>query len=103
MPNAYQRHSVNYIYLVIEAKKSPTWYKKYYSDNLLFTEVLLNGHTEHQHKNFAINISSAERAILDMLYHFLRYHSFGESYQIMENVITLHPKIYQYLLEFDQG
>ncbi len=87
-------------------EKLPTWYHKYnwnvntnYSANQLFPEELSTGYTEYSHKNFTINISSAERAMVEMLYHFPKHHSFDECYQIMENLITLRPKVCQELLE----
>jgi len=103
----YLSESLNNLYLFgYRGEKLPTWYRKYhwevntnYSANQLFPKNLTIGQTEHSHKNFTIKISSAERAILEMLYHFPRDHSFDECYLIMENLVTLRPKVCQVLLE----
>lgn len=87
-------------------EKLPTWYKKHkwkvethYSANQLFPKGIDFGFTEYSHKNFKINISSAERAMIEMLYHFPALNSFDDCYQIMENLTTLRAKVCQNLLE----
>ncbi|MBS3742285.1 MAG: type IV toxin-antitoxin system AbiEi family antitoxin [Candidatus Cloacimonetes bacterium] len=103
----YLSDSIKDIFLYgYRGEKLPTWYKKnlwkvatHYSAFKLFPRDTVIGFTRYSHKNFKIKISSAERAMLEMLYHFPKYNSFDDCYQIMENLVTLRSNVCQNLLE----
>lgn len=84
--------------------KLPYWFKSYnwcieiqYSmTNLFNTDI---GLIKEDFNSFWIKISSAERAMMEMLYFVPQKQSLNESYLIMENLITLRPKVIQCLLE----
>lgn len=82
----------------------PSWFKAYdwkveidYSMTTLFNNDL--GLTEESFDSFSIRISSAERAIMEMLYLVPQKQTLNESSLIMENLVGLRPKIVQALLE----
>jgi hypothetical protein len=85
-------------------EKLPSWFKAYgwkveihYSmTNLLNNDL---GLTEEDFGTFSINMSSAERAIMEMLYLVPQKQTLNESSLIMENLVSLRPKIVQVLLE----
>jgi len=85
-------------------EKLPSWFKAYdweveihYSMTNLFNNDL--GLTEENFGPFSINISSTERAIMEMLYLVPQKQTLNESSLIMENLVSLRPKIVQPLLE----
>jgi hypothetical protein len=57
------------------------------------------GLTKEDFGTFSISISSAERAIMEMLYLVPQKQTLNESSLIMENLVSLRPKIVQALLE----
>ncbi len=85
-------------------EKLPGWYKKFdWQINTHFTanQLFVNdtGLKSFTHREFEILISSPERAILEMLYHFPKYHTFDECFHVMENLVGLQPLLCQKLLE----
>lgn len=62
----------------------------------LFSSEL--GFVEHDEKNFAIRISSPERAMLECLYLAPKRMDLVECFQIMESLATLRPKVVEGLL-----
>ncbi len=87
-------------------EKLPSWYRKYnwkinsyLSSNQLFSKTILTGLINYKYRDFEIQISSPERAIFEMLYHYPKYHSFDECFHVMENLVGLQPNICQILLE----
>lgn len=55
--------------------------------------------TDVEQKNFSIEVSNSERAILEYLYHVPKLHSFMESHELMEGLNNLRPNKVQSLLE----
>jgi hypothetical protein len=87
-------------------QKMPTWFNKYswdaeivYSSTKLFPDSLVEGFSEFKIKEFAIKISSPERASMEMLYHVPNNVTFEEAFLIMENLMSLRPDVVQSLLE----
>lgn len=85
-------------------EKLPSWFKAYdwevevhYSMTNLFNNDL--GLTKEDFGSFSIKISSAERAMMEMLYLVPQKQTLNESSLIMENLVSLRPKIVQALLE----
>lgn len=85
-------------------EKLPRWYQNYnwsvkthYSASQLFRDS--TGMKPYKYRDFKILISSPERAILEMLYHFPKYHTFDECFHVMENLVGLQPIQCQNLLE----
>jgi hypothetical protein len=84
----------------------PSWFKeynknikiKYFTPNL-FGKTPLIGLTKRDYGSFSIKISSAERAILEVLYLIPHEQPFEESCLLMEGLTTLRPAIVQQLLE----
>jgi hypothetical protein len=93
------------IYLITSTKKNlPSWFKnynwlqpvEYIKTSMLQSEV---GFINFEEKNFSIQISAAERAILECLYLAPDKIDLIECYQILEGLVNLRPKILQELLE----
>jgi hypothetical protein len=85
-------------------EKLPSWFKAYdwevefhYSMTNLFNNDLAL--SKEIFGTFSISISSAERAIMEMLYLVPQKQTLNESSLIMENLVSLRPKIVQMLLE----
>lgn len=85
-------------------EKLPSWFKAYdwqvevhYSMTNLFNNDL--GLTKENFATFSISLSSAERAMMEMLYLVPQKQTLNESSLIMENLVSLRPKIVQALLE----
>jgi hypothetical protein len=55
--------------------------------------------TKAEHRDFTICISTAERAIFEMLYDVPRLQGFDEADKIFESLMTLRPRLVQRLLE----
>lgn len=82
----------------------PRWFKNYswgypvqHSKTSFLPQGL--GLTVHEEKNFTINISAPERAILECLYLSPRKLDLIECYHLMEALSNLRPKVVQDLLE----
>ena len=95
---------VNFYLFGHRGEKLPRWYLNYnwdvqthYTANQLFRND--TGLKSYRYREFEILISSPERAILEMLYHFPEYHTFDECFHVMENLTGLQPKLCQNLLE----
>lgn len=71
---------------------------KYIRTNL-FDYKSLPGYSVFETKGIEIKISSAELAMLEMLYMIPKYNSFEEAYLIMEGLTTLRSRHVQQLLE----
>jgi hypothetical protein len=85
-------------------EKLPSWFKSYnwgievdYSMTKLFQTQL--GFVEEDYGSFSLEISSPERAILEVLYLVPHKQTFEESSLLMENLITLRPVVVRQLLE----
>lgn len=85
-------------------EKLPSWFKSYdwgvevnYSMTTLFQTS--SGFVEEDYGTFSINVSSPERAILEVLYLVPGKQTFEESSLLMENLITLRPLVVRELLE----
>jgi len=82
----------------------PRWFKNYSWGNPVqhaktsFLPQAL-GLTVHEERNFTINISTPERAILECLYLSPRKLDLVECYHLMEGLSNLRPKVVQELLE----
>lgn len=80
-----------------------TWLKKYNQITLKRTEIFnykkKEYFTNHPINQFEIIISTPELAIMEMLYLVPNEQSFEETYEIMEGLSTLRPKLVQRLLE----
>lgn len=82
----------------------PRWFKNYawgYPVQHIKTSLLPEGLavTPHEEKNFAITISTPERAILECLYLAPTKLDLVECYHLMEGLSNLRPKLIQELLE----
>ena len=82
----------------------PRWFKNYawgYPVKHIKTSLLPEGLglTPHEEKNFAITISTPERAILECLYLAPTKLDLVECYHLMEGLSNLRPKLIQELLE----
>lgn len=90
-----------YIY-GFRGEKLPKWFKDNYQNiEIVKSEFLpMNiGMQYFDNKDFKINISTIERAILEMVYLAPNKNSLNEIYQLMETISVLKPKIMQELLE----
>ncbi|AFY71959.1 hypothetical protein Pse7367_3733 (plasmid) [Thalassoporum mexicanum PCC 7367] len=82
----------------------PAWFRshdwqvelQYIKTSFLPAEL---GMINHEEKTFSIDISTAERAILECLYLAPRQLDLLECYQVMEGLFNLRPKLLQQLLE----
>jgi len=86
--------------------KLPAWFKKHdwgvnirYAMTKLFHSSTDCGLTTHDLKSYSINISTPERAIMEVLHLVLHGHSFEEAGLLMEGMTTLRPRLVQDLLE----
>lgn len=101
----YLSNRMDRIYLFgNRGEKLPRWYLNYdweiqthYTANQLFQDD--TGLKPYKHRDFDMMVSSPERAILEMLYHFPEHHTFDECFNIMENLVGLQPSLCQNLLE----
>ena len=87
-------------------EKLPEWFKSYewevdvrYVMTGLFGNDPGQGLTTYNTGNYAITISSSERAAIELCYDVPIRESFGELYQIMSGLTTLRPRMVQGLLE----
>lgn len=85
-------------------EKLPSWFKSYdwgievdYLMTTLFQTQ--SGFSEEDFGTFSINVSSPERAIMEVLYLVPNKQTFEESSLLMENLITLRPAVVRQLLE----
>jgi Transcriptional regulator, AbiEi antitoxin, Type IV TA system len=65
----------------------------------LFPRGLDDGYVDFPLNDFAIRISSPERAAMEMLYYVPLEQGFDEAERIMESLLTLRPALVQKLLE----
>ncbi len=87
-------------------KKIPLWFATYMKDLMIRCTYLqyrfLPPHialTYHTYGDFQINISTRERAALEMVELLGRFHTFEECRLLFENLGTLRPHVVQELLE----
>src|ERR1035437_10356617 len=87
-------------------QKLPRWFEKYnwdvnvtYKMTSLFPENLQGSYVSFSAGSFTRNISSPERAAMEMLYHVPAKQGFNEAARIMESLLTLRPVLVQKLLE----
>jgi Transcriptional regulator, AbiEi antitoxin, Type IV TA system/Transcriptional regulator, AbiEi antitoxin N-terminal domain len=78
-------------------QQAQVWQIKYVTTNL-FAQSPLLGLTERRFRDLAINISTPERASLEMLYLVPHTQSVEEAWLLMEGLVTLRPRLVQSLL-----
>lgn len=100
------------VFLIAEPKtKLPTWFRNtkwdaeiFFRQSSLFDQKLSAksdaeaGLTSVEFGRLKVKFSSRERAMLEYLNQVPERHSFTEAHEIMENLITLRPKLVQTLL-----
>lgn len=84
-------------------QKLPSWFKSYDWDveiDYIMTNLFGNnvGLSEQDYGNFSIKVSSPERAIMEVLYSVPQKQTFGEASLLMENLISLRPRVVGELL-----
>jgi len=86
--------------------KLPAWFKEHrwdvkirYTATNLFAGEANQGLTKKEIGLYSINVSSAERAIMEVLYFAPREESYEEAKLLMEGLTTLRPRLVQTLLE----
>ena len=101
----YLRLAEEAIYLFSQPRTIlPSWFKNYnwgksiqfYHTSFLPSKI---GLIPHEEKTFSIEISSAERAILELIYLVPNKMDLVECYQILEGLTNLRPQVLQLLLE----
>lgn len=87
-------------------EKLPKWFIDYdwgvkvvYKSTNLIPKDFEKPLSDYRHKEFAITISSLERAALEMLYYVPSKQGFDEALKIMEGLLSLRPDLVQELLE----
>lgn len=90
--------------------KLPAWFKNYQWDinlNYITTNLFKNdakiGLSKKNITEYDINISSPERAIMEILYLIPNKQSFEEAKQLMEGLTTLRPQLIEKLLKHCQS
>ena len=78
-------------------QQAEAWQLQYFTTNL-FAQAPLLGLTERRFGDLAINISTPERASLEMLYLVPHSQSVEEAWLLMEGLVTLRPRLVQSLL-----
>jgi len=86
--------------------KLPAWFKKQsWSHIINFTQTKVLNYTSESHftkferNNIAVKISTPELAIMEMLYLVPTRQTFTETFEILEGLTALKPKLVQRLLE----
>lgn len=86
--------------------KCPSWFRSYdwrvdiiYVATKLFPANLKASFIDYDFRDFTIQISGAERAVFEMLYHVPKKQSFEEAGQIIDGLTTLRPASVQIQLE----
>jgi len=86
-------------------QKLPRWFEKYdwdanvtYKMTSLFPDNLSGSYVDFPAGDFTMQISSPERAAMEMLYHIPARQGFDEAARIMESLLTLRPVLVQKLL-----
>ena len=103
----YLRSSSNTIQLLgTPGEKLPTWFRQHswgveikYSTANLFADAQASGLEKFERETFAVDISSRERAILELLHGVPKVQSFDEARLIFEGLTNLRPSVLQRLLE----
>ena len=87
-------------------QKLPRWFEKsdwsanvIYKMTSLFPDDLSESYVNFPAGDFAMRISSPERAAMEMLYHVPAKQGFDEAMLIIESLLTLRPALVQKLLE----
>ena len=87
--------------------KLPRWFKQYrwgsnirYVATNLFVGKVERGLTKRDMGNYAIRISSPERAIMEVLYGVPGQESYEEAVLLMQGLTTLRPRLVEALLEY---
>lgn len=87
-------------------ERLPKWFTDFhwpeefiYKPTMLFEGSLSTYLTNYTHKELDIKIAVRELAALEMLYYVPAKQGFMEAFSIMENLVTLRPKVVQNLLE----
>jgi Transcriptional regulator, AbiEi antitoxin, Type IV TA system/Transcriptional regulator, AbiEi antitoxin N-terminal domain len=78
-------------------QQAQAWQIQYFTTNL-FAQAPRLGLTERRFGDLAINISTPERASLEMLYLVPQSQSVEEAWLLMEGLVTLRPRLVQSLL-----
>jgi hypothetical protein len=101
----YVRVTPTPIYIFTDLKSNiPLWFKKtnWKIEPRIISTTFLPieaGMTKHTIEGFELNISSPERAILEMLYLAPKHLDLVEAYQVLEGLQTLRPILMQELLQ----
>lgn len=89
-----------------KGQKLPRWFEKHnwdanvtYKMTSLFPDNLSGSYVDFPAGDFTIQISSPERAAMEMLYHIPARQGFDEAARIMESLLTLRLVLVQKLLE----
>ena len=87
-------------------ERLPRWFEDYHWPEKIIHKpiTLFDGNlsaclTNYKHKELDIKIAGRELAAFEMLYHVPAKQGFMEAFSIMENLVTLRPKVVQNLLE----
>jgi len=88
--------------------KLPSWcsdlqlpkVKLHYVTNKLFNKEHSVGLSHFEERGFGLIVSSPERAIMELLWQMPQKYGFDEAAYVMENLISLRPKLVQSLLEY---
>ncbi len=94
-----------FLYLFHEKKRLPAWFIKYpWKTKLVHTQSTLFGKekiglTSHVESSFSLQISTPERAIIELLAFVPDKQSIEEALLILEGLVTLRHKLLQELLE----
>jgi hypothetical protein len=87
-------------------QKLPKWFREYnwdvkvlYRMTGLFPRGIEDGYVDFPVDDFAIRVSSPERAAMEMLYYVPSEQGFDEAERIMESLLTLRPALVQRFLE----
>jgi len=86
--------------------KIPLWFKQYhwgvkirYATTNLFIGKGNHGLTQKDMGFFSVNVSTPERAMMEVLYEVQKRESYAEATLLMEGLTTLRPRLMQTLLE----
>lgn len=103
----YIRFKESSIFLFAQPRtRLPKWFLGYpwesatvFHRTQLLPYEIADSFIEMKYRDFSIRISSAERAVLEMLHLVPVYQGFDEAMKIIEGLMTLRPQLMQQLLE----
>jgi hypothetical protein len=103
----YLQHTQRKCFLFgVLGQRLPKWFMEYkwnvkilYRTTSLFPPDINKGISVYDNKEFVVEVSTPERAVMEMLYLLPNEHGFDECYHIMESMTTLRTNLVQELLE----